>query len=139
MNHQHWILSWTIRDENGDVLHQQPATQVSADNLKFPAPVCSALQQATVSDELNIVCSAADAYGEFEQAKIQALARSEFPSDMTLVPGTIVSFTAQSGMELAATVVDLNDDFVEVDFNHPWAGKILTYQLQIQAIGQGEN
>jgi FKBP-type peptidyl-prolyl cis-trans isomerase SlpA len=70
------------------------------------------------------------------------LSRTEFPADMLLAPGQIIGFTGQNGEELAGAVLEVGQDQVKVDFNHPLAGREIVFDVHILAVenplqGQG--
>ena len=55
--------------------------------------------------------------------------RSDF-KDMDLEPGLVVSFQEPGG-EIPGVVVEFDDKHVSVDFNHPLAGKTLTFEVKV--------
>lgn len=82
------------------------------------------------------------AFGQRDAAAVQALPRTEFPADMALAPGQIIGFTGQNGEELAGAVLEVGQDQVKVDFNHPLAGREIVFDVHILAVenplqGQG--
>lgn len=50
--------------------------------------------------------------------------------------GDVVSVIADDGTQLAATVSDISDDLMTValDFNHPLAGRTLTFEIELVEI-----
>ena len=58
--------------------------------------------------------------------------RSDF-KDMELEPGLVISFQEPGG-ELPGVIVELDDERVEVDFNHPLAGKTILFEVQVLSI-----
>ena len=101
------------------------------------------------------------AFGQRDAAAVQMLPRTEFPADMPLAPGQIIGFTTQTvepgqqqqsvarsadpgqnGEELAGAVLEVGQDQVKVDFNHPLAGREIVFDVHILAVenplqGQG--
>ena len=57
--------------------------------------------------------------------------RSDFPVDMPVAPGLMVSFADAQGAELPGVISSIEGDYVTVDFNHPLAGKELHFEVQI--------
>jgi FKBP-type peptidyl-prolyl cis-trans isomerase SlpA len=62
---------------------------------------------------------------------MQSLSREEFPQGISLEPGVIVEFTTPGGDEIPGTIVKVGDESVEVDFNHPFAGRDLVFEVEI--------
>jgi len=46
----------------------------------------------------------------------------------------IVSFTTPAGDELPGTVVEVDDEQVLVDFNHPLCGHAMDFEVEILAV-----
>lgn len=78
------------------------------------------------------------AYGEVNdernQKNIQTMNRSDFPSQMTFSRGNVIAFDSPTGDEILGTVESANDETVEIDFNHPLAGKPLRFEFKIEKI-----
>jgi FKBP-type peptidyl-prolyl cis-trans isomerase SlpA len=64
------------------------------------------------------------------------LARDRF-SELELEPGLMVSFAAPDG-ELPGVVTRLFEKTVEVDFNHPLAGRPIIFDVSILAVEDGD-
>jgi len=82
------------------------------------------------------------AFGQRDAAAVQMLPRTGFPADMALAPGQLIGFTGQDGEELAGAVLEVGQDQVKVDFNHPLAGREIVFDVHILAVenplqGQG--
>ena len=71
------------------------------------------------------------AYGLRDPEKIHFLPRADFPADMALEPGCVIGFDTPEGEELAGMVVAAEGDAVEVDFNHPLAGHVVIFDVEI--------
>lgn len=80
--------------------------------------------------EGRFVLAPADAFGEFKDENVQTFKRSRF-AGLMLEPGLVVSFADAANNELPGVVADLDGDTVTVDFNHPLAGKTLTFNVLI--------
>lgn len=64
----------------------------------------------------------------------QTMQRSEFPDDMELAEGLVVSFADANKSELPGVVAELSDNEVVIDFNHPLAGKTLNFEVQVLSV-----
>lgn len=85
--------------------------------------------QAGARERLYI--EAARGFGEPKPDNVQQLRRDQFPADMELTEGLVVSFGDQQHGELPGVIRRVNGDRVEVDFNHPLAGKNLYFEVDI--------
>lgn len=73
-------------------------------------------------------------YGEDDPDAFAEVPRSEFPEDFPLDPGTEILLTDEDGEELEAFVVSTGDEIVRLNFNHPLAGKILHFEIEIAGL-----
>ena len=71
------------------------------------------------------------AYGLRDPEKVHFLPRTDFPADMALEPGCVIGFDTPEGEELAGMVAAAEGDAVEVDFNHPLAGHVVIFDVEI--------
>lgn len=72
-----------------------------------------------------------DAFGQPNPANVQHFKRSDFDSAMELHEGLIISFADASKAELPGVVKSFNDDEVIIDFNHPLAGRVIYFDVEI--------
>lgn len=85
-------------------------------------------------DERTWHLAAGQGYGPRDDSNSHLLPLADFPAGMALEPGVIVSFSAPDGLEVAGTVLEVLDDQVRMDFNHPLAGRELTFRVQILTV-----
>jgi len=78
-------------------------------------------------------------FGERNDENVQRMPRTQFASDMKLEEGLIVSFADQEKTELPGVVTKVSELIVEVDFNHPLAGKNLIFDVEIIDVQQITN
>jgi FKBP-type peptidyl-prolyl cis-trans isomerase SlpA len=83
------------------------------------------------AQEQSLELTPQQAFGPRDRDKIHLLPRTQFAADMPLDPGTVIAFDGPDGEPLAGTVLGLNDDKVEVDFNHPLAGHSVIFRVRI--------
>lgn len=89
----------------------------------------AALTGLKVGDHLDLTIDPERGFGQHNPSNIQTLKRSDF-KDMELEPGLVISFQEPGG-ELPGVIVEFDDERVEVDFNHPLAGKTILFEVQI--------
>jgi FKBP-type peptidyl-prolyl cis-trans isomerase SlpA len=71
------------------------------------------------------------AFGPHDPERIHRLPRSGFPPDIELKPGNIIAFDTPEGEEIAGTLLTLDERTVEVDLNHPLAGRRIIFDVEI--------
>ncbi|MCL1123054.1 FKBP-type peptidyl-prolyl cis-trans isomerase [Shewanella surugensis] len=72
-----------------------------------------------------------DAFGDSNPDAIHHMDKSRFPADLSLEAGVIVSFAGPGGSEIPGIVREVLGDSVTVDLNHPLAGQVLTFELEV--------
>lgn len=72
-----------------------------------------------------------DAYGPHNPAHIKELPRAAFPPHLSLVEGTRFSYRSEKGAEVMYRVKEIRANSILADYNHPLAGKTLTYDVTI--------
>lgn len=72
-------------------------------------------------------------FGQHNEQNIQILKREDF-GDETPEPGLMLSFADKAGTELPGVVKEVDGDRVEVDFNHPLAGRTLTFEVEVISV-----
>ncbi|GGI99258.1 peptidyl-prolyl cis-trans isomerase [Shewanella hanedai] len=82
-------------------------------------------------DKHSFTLQAVDAFGESNPDAIHHMDKSKFPADMSLEPGVIVSFGGPGGSEIPGMIREVAGDSVTVDLNHPLAGQVVTFELEV--------
>jgi FKBP-type peptidyl-prolyl cis-trans isomerase SlpA len=97
----------------------------------FHPNIEAALVGLPVGEPIRLVIMASEAFGLPDSDAVQTLPLSDFPADMALQIGHIISFTLPSGQEIPGKIQHIGTDSVQVDFNHPLAGHNLRFELEI--------
>ncbi len=87
-----------------------------------------------VGESATIAVASEEAYGPHDPAKIQKVPRDRVPAEVDLEVGMQLGARTESGQQIAFTVVDLTEDEMTIDANHPLAGKDLTFDIQLVEI-----
>ncbi len=87
-----------------------------------------------VGDSREIVVAPHEGYGEIDPQAVMDIPRSEFPKDIDLQPGLELELQQPDGHVLHAVVTGVNSDSVTLDFNHPLAGKELTFRVTVTGL-----
>ncbi len=73
-------------------------------------------------------------FGQRNPSNIQTIPRDQFGEDITLEKGLVLSFADAQNTELPGVVADFDDKQVQVDFNHPLAGKDIEFAVEIISV-----
>merc|ERR1711964_883796 len=109
---------------------KEPASlEIGDDNL--PENFEAYLMGMKADDKDSFQVPPEKAFGQHNPNNVQTFKRHEFSPDMVLEPGVMISFADARQSELPGVVSRVEGDEVEVDFNHPLAGRTLTFEVEI--------
>lgn len=74
------------------------------------------------------------AFGTSQPELIQTLPRSDLPADLEFELDQLVEFAMPSGQTVAGRILEIRDNAVKVDFNHPLAGVAIEFEVEIDRI-----
>ena len=129
-------LHFALRLENGDTVDstfdKSPATFKVGDASLLPG-FEAALFGFKAGDKRTLEVPPENAFGQPNPQNVQIIARSQF-KDMELSQGLLVIFNDAANTELPGVVKVFDDEQVTIDFNHPLAGKTLTFEVEIKDV-----
>jgi FKBP-type peptidyl-prolyl cis-trans isomerase SlyD len=92
-----------------------------------------ALAGRSAGESFTVTVEPEAGYGPVQKELFQAIPRDRFPADVEIAPG--MSFQARGPRgPVALTVVSVDPEHVNVDLNHPLAGKRLTFDVTVQEV-----
>lgn len=94
----------------------------------------NALYGMTIGDSKNVVVPAGEGYGELDEEAFVEVPREQFPADIPMEAGVDLQVRTQDGETMPARIQHVTDDTVRLDFNHPLAGKQLTFEIKIVSV-----
>lgn len=82
-------------------------------------------------DRRSAYIDAQSGFGDHNEENVQYFRRDTFEGPESLEVGLVMSFGDAAGAELPGVIAALDEDWVTVDFNHPLAGRDLTFEVEI--------
>jgi FKBP-type peptidyl-prolyl cis-trans isomerase SlpA len=126
-------LHFALNLENGDVVDstfdKKPATFKVGDGNLLPG-FEAALFGLKAGDKRTLQVEPEHGFGQPNPQNVQVMPRSQFEG-MELSEGLLVIFNDAANTELPGVVKAFDDSQVTIDFNHPLAGKTLSFQVEI--------
>ena len=106
--------------------------KVVYENQEIDIP-SSAVDRTFIANLGELICrvSANDAHGPHSSDLVRTVDRSQVPRADELEVGARISATLVGGHRAFMRIVDISDDDVTVDLNHPLAGKTLIYEISM--------
>ncbi|UAM99225.1 peptidylprolyl isomerase [Polaribacter litorisediminis] len=87
-----------------------------------------------VKEKKTITIAKEEAYGDINAALIQEVEKTALPQDMTPEVGMGLVSKSPDGQEMNLVVVEVKDESIVIDGNHPLAGKDLIFDLEVVEI-----
>lgn len=84
-----------------------------------------------VGESKSVEVSPEEGYGEVDEEAVLEVPRGEFPSDVPLEPGIELEITDDEGDMMFATIIEVGDEDVVLDTNHPLAGQTLFFEVSV--------
>lgn len=129
-------LHYVLSDVDGQLLDDSRARQQPLEYLHGHHNIVAGLERALAGQaegaELTVTLMPAEAYGLRNESLVREVARDAFPVD-DLATGMRFQTPGDDGPEIV-TVLEVRDDGVLIDTNHPLAGRTLCYRLQVLAV-----
>jgi FKBP-type peptidyl-prolyl cis-trans isomerase 2 len=121
-------ISYRVQDPQGEVIDESPAT----DPFEFYCGTGQlvpgferALMGLRAGEHKEFIVPAVDAYGERNDSLVKNVPRTSLPAHITVRRGMRIPMRSPEGVELVCRILDVGNDRVVADFNHPLAGQPL--------------
>lgn len=97
-----------------------------------------ALEGRAASDAFSVDLAPEEAYGPHREGAVQRLSKKVFGKGARLVAGTRVTLQRKDGSAMQATIHKVGMTTVDVDLNHPLAGKSLHFDVEVLGVREGD-
>ncbi len=87
-------------------------------------------------DTVEALIPASQAFGVINPDNQQRFPHFQFPPDLALSENLMIEFSDASGNKQAGRVTHVGKQYVEVDFNHPLAGRDIVFTATIHQVDQ---
>jgi FKBP-type peptidyl-prolyl cis-trans isomerase SlyD len=135
----HVTLDYELRDDEGELVDAseaeggEPIHYVHGYGMLVPG-LEAALVGLRAGDERDVVVAAEAGYGEYDEELVLEVDRSELPDPTKVTVGDELVAESPNGDELSLSVVEVRDDVVILDANHPLAGMTLRYHVTVRDV-----
>jgi len=87
-----------------------------------------------VGQKKTITVQPQDGYGEVVEEKVQSIPKDKFPMGFEFKTGAFVAGEDPSGNKFSARILEEGLSDVTLDFNHPLAGKVISFEVELLEI-----
>ena len=134
MSNKVMSIKYTLYDANTKEELDSNITEEPLEFITGQGQIISGLENQLINmvsgDSSDILVSAKDAYGEYEDAGIQTLPKEQF-AGIDLIEDMTLYGTGEQGESVEVTVISLSNNDVTIDYNHKMAGKDLMFNVTI--------
>ena len=127
-------MHYTLSDDDKNVLDsskgEEPMSYLHGAGHIIPG-LENALVGKVVGDSLKVKVEPADGYGDFRPNLVQVVDKSAFEGIETIEVGMTFNAHAPDGSPQHVMVKDIDNDAITIDANHPLAGKVLHFDVEI--------
>jgi FKBP-type peptidyl-prolyl cis-trans isomerase SlyD len=133
-------LDYILRLDDGEVIDSS-ADEGPLEYLHGYGQIIPGLEKALVGlgvgDRKTVVVPPDEAYGDVDMDAFEIVPRTMFPDDLELEEGLELSLRdVETDEPYDATIAEIREKEVMLDFNHPLAGETLHFEVHIPAIRQ---
>lgn len=97
------------------------------------------LEGKRVGDKIHATLPPDLTYGDYDPEEVEQVERDSLEIDVEVEPGVVVEVEDEDGYLYVATIVEISDDMVTLDFNPPLAGKTLTYDVEVIGLREADD
>lgn len=108
--------------------NREVLTLVEADQAGMLKGLALGLQNLKKGEKRSISISAEQAYGLYDPKKIILFPKKRLPKTIRI--GETITIISKTNVERNYTVLQLHDDLVSLDGNHPLAGQDLVFEIE---------
>ncbi len=128
-------LTYTITDENDEILERidMPVNYVHGRDSQVIEKVEQALEGCAQGDEISVELSPEEGFGEHQAELTFTDNIDNVPAEFRHV-GAEVEFQNDKGESRLFRVSSIEDGKLTVDGNHPFAGKVITYNIKVNTV-----
>lgn len=91
----------------------------------------------SVGDKKTVQIPADDAYGQKDDTRVVEFPKSNFPPDIKPEVGMQLNMSNGAGQIIPVVVIEVGEDQVVLDANHPLAGQDLIFDIELVDISGG--
>ena len=127
-------INFTLKDNDGNVIQtttkEEPFSFLSGNEQILPK-LEENIGGMLIGSKKTVVLDPENAYGNFSESAVRTVNKSEFPEGTELKIGMGYYADTPDGKQLPFTIKNIEGENITLDFNHPLAGKTLTFEVEL--------
>lgn len=132
-------VHYTGKFEDGTVFDsssERGPLEITLGNHEVIPGVENAVEGMQEGEKKSVTVPCDEAYGEHDAKQVIDIPRNHLPEDVKPQEGMVLEGQTQDGNTVRLQVVEIGDESVKADANHPLAGKTLVFDLELAEVVQ---
>jgi len=128
-------FTYSIMNEKGEVQEQSdlPMAYVHGSDDRVIPKIAEAMEGKTVGEVVEVAVPPKEGFGEYDESLIYRDKLENVPEEYREL-GKEAQFQNENGQTKTMVVTRIENGEIELDGNHPYAGKTMTFKLNIREI-----
>ncbi|MFB0526903.1 MAG: peptidylprolyl isomerase [bacterium] len=93
-----------------------------------------AVEGMKLNEEKKVTIKPEDAYGKRDETAIREYLKKALPENFKPEKSMVIRLQDQTGRAIPGTIIDITENSITIDLNHPLAGKDLTFNIKVVGI-----
>ncbi|WP_321992713.1 peptidylprolyl isomerase [Marispirochaeta aestuarii] len=130
------FIDYILNDGDGNLLEKSDREENFAylhGCGQLPAKLEEALEGKEAGARVQVSLSPEEGFGDRDEKQIISVPRDRFPEDEEIVNGLQVEAETDQGHQVF-TIIDIQDNTVTLDGNHPYAGVDLDFDVTVAQV-----
>lgn len=132
-------IDYVLRRSDGEVIgdtQQEGPQDIQLGSGQIFPQIEQALTGMEVGDEQKVAIESDSAFGPRREELVIEIPRDNLPPEPAPQPGMALQAQQQDGSPLTLYVVEVGEESVKADGNHPLAGEDITFDITLRDIKQ---
>jgi FKBP-type peptidyl-prolyl cis-trans isomerase SlyD len=129
---------YALKGENGEAIENSRDAGTPVEVLIGHNALIAGLEKALIGhaagDQVQAVVEPAEGYGERREGNIQRVPKKYFKDGARLRPGMTTNLSMKEGGMRTVVVSKVGSSVIDVDLNHPLAGRVLNFDVEIISV-----
>ncbi|MCX8084216.1 MAG: FKBP-type peptidyl-prolyl cis-trans isomerase [Calditerrivibrio sp.] len=133
-------ICYTARGLDGELLDATPVNEPISFLIgggELPEEIEKNLIGMTVGEKKKIIMTPDKLFGEWSEENVLLIPKELLPAEVgEIQPSKFIDLKDNNGNMFRGFVLEINEKGYVIDFNHPFAGKTIEYNIEIVAVEQ---
>jgi FKBP-type peptidyl-prolyl cis-trans isomerase 2 len=131
-------ICYSARSLEGELLDATPANEPLTFNMgkgELPEEMEKNLLGLKPGDKKKVILTPDMLFGDWSEENVLVIPKSHIPdADGQIQKNKFIDLRDNQGHMYRGFVLDITDEGFKIDFNHPFAGKTIEYDIEIMSV-----